>query len=619
MLQGPTLYLNKAPDYLRPFDPYISQYLQILTPVLNRESRVMILGGNLGTLAVQLARTTGALVYLVLGDGDFAGLTGALMDRNSLSDAVQTLHPEKDAGVLEALRGTIDVLAVEPPMANVFLVPGWWKSLARFAEFMRPGGMVFPRMFSLSLCLSSMATMPAAPGDPEVLAARYSEKFDVDLAPIIEEFHRNLYPQFVKALPAKDDVMGPVKTVHFTLDDVIKGNSVTCTLEAGKDGEVACLFLQFLFKENESRVITSALSGPFQNVELLFPAKVAVKKGDEINLRIVLSTEDLLTVECGIPDRTWRCELPAVSDRLHFSLLDHLSMLWDIERTAAFDHALKSAVSGGKSVLDLGCGTGILSVLALKAGASRVVGVERDSRMISLAEAFAKANDYCGRFVGRLGDSRDVALDEKVDVIVTETLGDKIFNEGILESVTDARVRFLKEGGLIIPGRIEVFLFATETGKYAGPTMHSFSANLEKEIGLDLSLYRNELRSLLSVEMQRYNTSRDLVLTEVTPFAVFDLSALGEREIFFDRTVTLKMGGSGELNSLWAFFMAYLSEDQAVTNFPPQGMTHWRLVRFFDFPARAVREGDEVAVRLWYDGEFKMTLLEAVEADLSGG
>jgi hypothetical protein len=149
--------------------------------------------------------------------------------------------------------------------------------------------------------------------------------------------------------------------------------------------------------------------------------------------------------------------------------------------------------------------------------------------------------------------------------------------------------------------------------------MHSFSANLEKKIGLDLSLYRNELRSLLSVEMQRYNTSRDLVLTEVTPFAVFDLSALGEREIFFDRTVTLKMGGSGELNSLWVFFMAYLSEDQAVTNFPPQGMTHWRLVRFFDFPARAVREGDEVAVRLWYDGEFKMTLLEAVEADLSGG
>lgn len=85
---------------------------------------------------------------------------------------------------------------------------------------------------------------------------------------------------------------------------------------------------------------------------------------------------------------------PPVRD-VHFSVAMHLRNLLRLDRTFSIKQAVRAAVKPGDRVLDAGCGMGILSFLALEAGASEVIAVDRDH--VDLARALAKANGYGDR------------------------------------------------------------------------------------------------------------------------------------------------------------------------------------------------------------------------------
>src|SRR6266511_1680805 len=108
----------------------------------------------------------------------------------------------------------------------------------------------------------------------------------------------------------------------------------------------------------------------------------------------------------------------------------HRTMICDRVRTGAFRCAIDSVVRPGDVVLDVGAGSGILSVFAARAGAARVYAVERTSAAV-LAHELAAANG--------------------VDVIVSEWLGGFGIDEGMLVPVIVARDRWLKPGGVMIP------------------------------------------------------------------------------------------------------------------------------------------------------------------------
>lgn len=130
-------------------------------------------------------------------------------------------------------------------------------------------------------------------------------------------------------------------------------------------------------------------------------------------------------------------------------------ILGDARRNELFAEALRRAIVPGKTtVADLGAGTGYLSFVASKLGAKQCWLVEM-SELIGLAQRLAKANKIKGcTFV----HAHSVELEEppKVDLVVSETLGNLAFEENILETMQDAQ-RWLAPGGTIVPQIVRQF------------------------------------------------------------------------------------------------------------------------------------------------------------------
>uniref|UniRef100_A0A8D0KXY2 type I protein arginine methyltransferase n=1 Tax=Strix occidentalis caurina TaxID=311401 RepID=A0A8D0KXY2_STROC len=125
-------------------------------------------------------------------------------------------------------------------------------------------------------------------------------------------------------------------------------------------------------------------------------------------------------------------------------------MMQDYVRTGTYQRAIlqnhsdfKDKVSG--IVLDVGCGSGILSFFAAQAGARKIYAVEA-STMAQHAEVLVKSNNLTERIVVIPGKVEEVSLPEQVDIIISEPMGYMLFNERMLESYLHAK-KYLKPSG----------------------------------------------------------------------------------------------------------------------------------------------------------------------------
>jgi len=136
----------------------------------------------------------------------------------------------------------------------------------------------------------------------------------------------------------------------------------------------------------------------------------------------------------------------------------HLLYVGDWPRLNPFREAIGEIVRPGMVVADIGTGSGPLARFAARAGATKVYGVEQYQEILWFAERLNRTErlDHVINLVP--GDSRGVALPERVDVIVAELIGALGNDEAMSGILEDARRRFLKPGGTIIPRQVEVFI-----------------------------------------------------------------------------------------------------------------------------------------------------------------
>ena len=132
----------------------------------------------------------------------------------------------------------------------------------------------------------------------------------------------------------------------------------------------------------------------------------------------------------------------------------HETLLSDGNRNRSFYRALKRTVTKTSSVLDIGSGTGVWAVAAAKLGARRVVAVEEEPLLIGLIKQIARDNGVASKVEVVQGDSRQIQLGQEFDIVISETIGHLVFDEPIVPIMIDARKRFLKSGGILIPGAV---------------------------------------------------------------------------------------------------------------------------------------------------------------------
>jgi protein arginine N-methyltransferase 1 len=138
-------------------------------------------------------------------------------------------------------------------------------------------------------------------------------------------------------------------------------------------------------------------------------------------------------------------------------LIEHAGYFRDSHKLTAYQQALDDVVRPGDVVVDLGAGTGLLGLMAARAGAGRVYMVDRGS-ILGAAQEIAARNGYADRMVPVRGTSTEIVLPELADVVVCDQIGGFVYDAGVLEYFDDARRRFLKPGGALMPGRFTLNL-----------------------------------------------------------------------------------------------------------------------------------------------------------------
>lgn len=141
---------------------------------------------------------------------------------------------------------------------------------------------------------------------------------------------------------------------------------------------------------------------------------------------------------------------------IHHIFKAHRELLEDGVRNRAFYAALSKRVTGDSVVLDIGSGTGIWAITAALMGAKRVVAVERDPVLVRLIANLARENRVQDKIEIIEGDSRKTKLAREFDLFISETIGNKAFDEDIVPIAIDARKRFLKRDAALIPSSVSL-------------------------------------------------------------------------------------------------------------------------------------------------------------------
>lgn len=145
----------------------------------------------------------------------------------------------------------------------------------------------------------------------------------------------------------------------------------------------------------------------------------------------------------------------------------HFPMINDERRNQAYDTAIKKCMesaSQGHRVVDIGGGSGLLAMMAARAGADQVVTVERVGDMAECAVQVLASNGFGDKIKVVHGSSLDLSPEAlgfkdgaRPTVVLSEVLDDGLLGEGVIPTVAHARRELAAPNALVIPAAAKVW------------------------------------------------------------------------------------------------------------------------------------------------------------------
>eukprot|EP01134_Creolimax_fragrantissima_P006897 CFRG6897T1 len=277
----------------------------------------------------------------------------------------------------------------------------------------------------------------------------------------------------------------------------------------------------------------------------------------------------------------------------HFGI--HEEMLKDEVRTNSYRWAIERNphLFKDKIVLDVGCGTGILSMFAARAGAKQVIGIEC-SGIVDVARKIVATNGLDHIVTLIQGKVEEVTLPvDHVDIIISEWMGYALLYESMLDTVIYARDKWLVPGGLVFPDKATMYITMIEDNDYKNQKIDWWS----NVYGFDMSVVREMAMSEPLVD----TVDAASIVTSHCPLLSIDISTVKREDLAFSTPFKMTATQTDYAHAFVIWFDIEFSKCHKPVYFgtgPHHRYTHWKQAVFY------------------FDGNLTLNQNETIEGNL---
>lgn len=291
----------------------------------------------------------------------------------------------------------------------------------------------------------------------------------------------------------------------------------------------------------------------------------------------------------------------------------HFGMLSDLGRNEAYDQLLKELITPESIILDIGTGSGLLAMMAVRHGAKHVYACEQSHFVADVAKEIIANNGYADRitlFSNKSDQIQPYHLPEQPNLIIGEIFDSAMVGEGAVPSFRDAFERLAAPGCRIIPNISVVKGMLIET-----PGQRSINP-LTEVSGFDLSTF-NQFRAPTDYASIRLPNYIHRFLSKGQDLLRYDFENLHPHQKDdqpLRKEINIEVAEPGNAHGVAIWFDLLMNNSLMLTNHPSRLDNHWGQAVCFFTEALKVQPGDTIRItlchtdtRIWIESSEKLT------------